>query len=262
MFKKVLLSLVLLAPFTGMAASADVAATASESFTAANGSIFNIRPVREGDFADELIRKDFSEAVLANRLQRCRDKEAGIFVVESTAGDIVGRVLAGNMPLGYQPWPATTEDDINRSKVILSFYEALLNAHHRAIAPSKKHREGGMDLLHVSPEVVALTVVLGGDFGTVSAQEAIVKLVRAQSIKTPRDPGVTEPAVPLFCLSITQSKDFASTDLTTVYPGLPYYSASAETDGLRSAVVTSLADGIIFPKPGEYATRGDWITLA
>jgi hypothetical protein len=241
------------------------ACAAYENFTDAHGATRKLRPAIEEDFTSDSPVFSVIEKHIANSLpllpinnfkERCALNQAGIFIVETVEGKVIGCVSTGRgrMPLGYQPWPPSSEDDQKRSSEILSFYAALLESTGSKINPTKKHRDGSdIDLVHINPTVLALTIVLGGEFGTLSAQEAIVSLMRHTGMMIVEDPGVTQAGVPSLCVSITQIPTFHSTPLTTVYKGLPYYPATEENDGHYWVAVTPLREGVSLPE--KYAIR-------
>jgi hypothetical protein len=92
----------------------------------------------------------------------------------------------------------------------------------------------------------ALTVVLGGQYGTVSAQEAICKLVAVAQTKVAADPGVSDVAVPVCCVSITQAAVVGSS-ASFVIPALGYYpdKRDPETCALKSGIYNVLITPII-----------------
>jgi hypothetical protein len=250
MFKKIILSLALLVSCKGMAASAGHLYT---EFTATNGRTLRVRPISLVDFDNPTIMEGFNKDLIPNRKARCENNEAGLFVVESRDGEVLGRIAAGGMPLGFAPGNPTSDADKMRLKTILSFYAGLVKASGQEIKPTLVE-----NVLHINPEILALTVAwmetpenTPGLFSTISAQEAIVGLVKTQGTKISQNGKVSPAGIPSICVSITTLEDLMPTDSTQVYPGLPYYDASGKFGGLRNVVVTRMSDDVTLPKPGD-----------
>lgn len=247
-----------------------------QQFTAADGAQLFIRQATVADFYNGNIGFNATDAEKAkgvesidgkivlgskdtfdNRKQRVADNIVGVCLIERALDgglfEIVDRIFAGRMPLGVQPAKMNEDGNIEffredgspdtitaaRLAPIVRMYLELGKA--CSVEPVF-HGNGTKVVLS---GMHALTVVLGGQYGTISAQEAICKLVAVANTKVASDPGVSDVAVPVCCVSITKEA-VADSSASFVIPALGYYADKRNADtcalesGLHNAVITPI----------------------